>query len=61
MTSRDCKCGSGKTSYELFDARGIYVARVCEHCEEKTKDKYRPEIFYDEDYFCDEPIDPEDY
>ena len=54
---RLCHCGSGLTSTELYDARGIYVSRVCEECEEKVKAQFRPEIFTNSLYECDEPIE----
>jgi hypothetical protein len=54
---RPCVCGSNKSSWPLHDARGIYVSRVCEDCETKVKDRYRPEIFVDSSYQCDEAID----
>lgn len=44
----------------LFDARGIYVATVCDECEETVRARYRPEIFGDANYWHDEPIDVDD-
>jgi hypothetical protein len=38
------------------DARGIFVARVCDHCHDLKRSKYRPEIFEDSRYAHDEPI-----
>ena len=55
-----CPCGSEEPSYILYDARGIACGRVCPKCEEDVKAKYRPEIFEDGNYECDEPIDPEE-
>lgn len=52
-----CHCGSGKPTYELLDARGIYCCRVCEDCEEIAKSKFRPEIFNDPNYEHSEPIE----
>lgn len=54
---RTCYCGSGLTPYDLSDARGIYVAKVCPDCEETTKSKYRKDIFEDFNYHADEPIE----
>jgi len=54
-----CKCGSGRHSYELIDARGIYVSRVCEKCEDEVKSRYRPEIFEEMNYWTDEPVEEE--
>lgn len=56
---RPCICGSGKSSWELYDARGIYVSRICEDCEEKVRSKFRPDIFTDSEYWHDEPIEEE--
>lgn len=44
-------------SWALYDARGIYVSRVCKFCVKKIKSQYRPEIFTDSDYETSEPID----
>ena len=52
-----CHCGSEKDQYSLYDARGIFVAYVCDDCVEDVKSKYRPEIFTDPNYETDEPID----
>lgn len=57
---RPCICGSGKESEALYDARGIYVSLVCDDCRERVKGKYRKDIFTDDNYWTDEPID-EDY
>jgi len=56
---RECICGSGLPSEQLYDARGIYVSRVCEACEAEVRSRYRPEIFSDSGYECDEPIEEE--
>lgn len=55
-----CSCGSGQWAEPAYDARGIYVAAVCDKCREERLSHYRPEIFTEPDYECDEPID-EDY
>jgi len=52
-----CGCGSLKFWVALYDARGIYVARVCDACEEEVKSHYRPEIFSNSAYEADEPIE----
>jgi hypothetical protein len=52
-----CSCGSGERHRDLYDARGIYVARVCRKCEGRVRSKYRPEIFEDPNYWTDEPVD----
>lgn len=53
---RLCSCGSGKRTEDIFDARGIFVARVCGECKEKSLKGYRREIFTDPNYEHDEPI-----
>lgn len=45
----------------LYDARGIFCCYVCEKCERVKRSRYRPEIFADSQYECDEAIEPEDY
>ena len=57
---RECNCGSGLPREEVYDARGIFVTFVCDKCREKKLSGFRPEIFTDGDYECDEPVDPED-
>jgi hypothetical protein len=53
----ECICGSHKPSWRLYDARGIYVSRVCKSCITAVKAKYRPEIFEDSGYDVDESIE----
>ena len=55
-----CPCGSGEPWEEIYDARGIYVARVCDKCKKERLSGYRKDIFTDPNYWTDEPID-EDY
>jgi hypothetical protein len=52
-----CHCGSGQYPQTLYDARGIPVGRCCRACEAKLRAKYRPEIFTDSQYECDERIE----
>lgn len=54
---KKCRCGSGLERYGLYDARNIFVNYVCAACEQRIRDKYRPEIFLDPHYCADEPID----
>lgn len=54
---KPCPCGSGLASWWLTDARGIECCRVCDECEAKARAKYRPEIFTDSNYECDEQIE----
>jgi len=59
--SRPCNCGSGEERYMISDARGIPCGYCCSECEEKLRSTFRPEIFSDSQYDCDEAIEPEDY
>jgi hypothetical protein len=52
--SHVCKFGE---SWLMYDARGIYVSRVCKVCENEVKSRYRADIFTDSEYWADEPID----
>jgi len=52
-----CTCGSGHFPTALHDARGIFVAYVCNACEAAKTARYRPEIFTDPNYAADEDID----
>lgn len=54
---RPCSCGSGLESEEVLDARGIYIARVCDKCREAKLKGYRPEVLTDPNYEADEPIE----
>lgn len=56
---RECSCGSGKYSDEIYDARGIYITSACEDCERDRLKGYRPEVLTDPDYDCEEQIDPD--
>ena len=58
---RLCSCGSGEHPEGVYDARGIFVASVCDKCRKERLKRYRPEIFSDSDYEADEPIEPEEY
>ena len=57
---RKCTCDSGKWGEEVYDARGIYVTIVCDHCRDDKLGGYRVDIFTDPNYECDEDIG-EDY
>lgn len=61
MTLQECRCGSGEFPWLESDARGIPIGYVCSSCVEEKKAGYRPEIFTDGNYECDEVIEPEDY
>lgn len=55
-----CPCGSGQPSEELYDARGIYCARVCSKCEKRKRAGFRPDIFTDSSYWTVEPIEEDE-
>ncbi len=56
----DCPCGSGEYPEEVYDARGIYVAAVCDKCRAERLHGYRPEVFTNSQYECDEQIEPDE-
>jgi hypothetical protein len=54
-----CHCGSQLPRRELRDARGIFCTFVCDKCERQKRSKFRADIFTDQNYWTDEPVDPE--
>ena len=54
---RTCSCGSGREKYAKYDGHGIFLTYVCEKCEDKKMQQYRPDI--NTTYEADEPIDDE--
>jgi hypothetical protein len=60
MRLSNCPCGSNEEPWIESDARGLPIGYVCNNCVEQKKAKYRPEIFYDPNYECDERIE-DDY
>lgn len=55
--TKTCPCGSGEWRGELYDARGIFCAFICDHCEAEKRLRYRPEIFLNPKYWADEDIE----
>lgn len=55
--SKPCTCGSGEHRRELFDARGIFCAFVCDTCEDEKRAYYRADVLEDPDYWADEDIE----
>ena len=53
----ECPCGSGDYPEAVHDARGIFVAYVCDKCRRDKLAGYRPDIFTDSQYWHNEPID----
>jgi hypothetical protein len=56
MEKKVCSCGSNLSFEDIYDARRIFVARVCNKCREQKLKKFRKEIFTDPNYWHDEPI-----
>ncbi len=54
-----CRCGSGEYHEEAYDARGIYLCKVCDKCREEKLGGYRPEVLTDPGYEADEDIEPD--
>jgi len=56
-----CEHGEHVSTYTWweYDARGIELCKVCEHCVEEQLAKYRPDVLADPNYWHDEPIDEE--
>ena len=42
-----------------YDARGIYLATVCEKCVDEKLSHYRPEVLTDSNYWASEDIEPD--
>lgn len=57
---RLCSCESGLESGWVYDSRGIEVRRVCDACKEERLQSYRRDIFEDDNYPCDEQIEPDE-
>jgi hypothetical protein len=58
----ECICGSGEQKWAEYDARGIFLTYVCDHCRKEKLSKYRPEIlsgYTQAD--VDEPIEAEEW
>ena len=49
-------------TWELYDAQGIYCARVCSKCEKDVMSRYTPQTFsgYDQSD-VDEAIEPDNW
>jgi hypothetical protein len=53
-------CDSGLYHEEVYDARCIFVGKVCEKCREENLGGFRSDIFTDPNYPVDEPVDEEE-
>lgn len=47
----------GEDGRAEYDARGIYLTRVCAKCRAVKLGAYRPEVLTDSKYESDEPIE----
>ena len=52
------KCGYDK--YDEYDARGIYLCKVCFKCIRPKLARFRPEVLTNPYYTASEPIEPEE-
>jgi len=61
MQGPECPGCGAKNVYidELHDARGIYCGSGCPKCLKELKRHFRPEIFTNSQYECDEQIEPD--
>lgn len=48
---------TGEPSWEEYDAKGIYLCRVCDRCEAIKLATYRPDVLIDPNYYTDEPVE----
>lgn len=51
-----CCCGSGLPTEDIYDARGIFIIRVCKKCKKEKLSGFRPEIFENNSYTVNEQI-----
>lgn len=56
-----CPCDSGKPREELIDARGIFCCFICSECEQDKRGRYRADIFEDDQYETDEPVEDDQF
>lgn len=54
-----CSCGSGKQRWPEYDARGIFLAYVCEGCVKEKLSGYRQDVLDNPNYEADEDIEPD--
>ena len=46
-------------SWEEYDARGIYLCRVCDKCKDAKLSIFRQDVLTNSNYEADEPIEPD--
>ncbi len=44
-------------AWDEYDARGLYLCRVCDKCEKVKLSGYRSDVLTNPQYWHDEPID----
>lgn len=59
LTQDACRCGSGEPDEAAYDARGIFLAYVCNRCRSAVLGRYRRDVLEDPQYWHDEPLDDE--
>ncbi len=58
VRDRDIACDEYR--WDEFDARGIFLARVCEHCRDEKLRGYRAEVLTNPRYEASEQIEPDE-
>jgi len=54
-----CMHDEGGT-WDEYDARGIYLTKVCDKCVETKLASFRPDVLTESNYYSDEPIEESD-
>ena len=49
----------GRDTWDEYDARGIYLAKVCDKCVKEKLAGYRRDVLTDPSYEADEQIEPD--
>lgn len=57
MAYKLCPCGSGYARRARYDARGYFLAFVCDRCETAKMSKYRPDVLTNPNYDADEAFE----
>ena len=47
----------GQGTWDEYDARGIYLTKVCDNCVEAKLEPFRKDVLTNPAYECDEPIE----
>jgi hypothetical protein len=47
-------------TWDEYDARGIYLTKVCDKCAETKLSSFRPDVLTDFNYYTDELIEESD-